>query len=270
VVHHDRWEPAFEHGFPLRVAPVRSVHSLGIEPELAARPPGDPGTPLCLHLAEGTTPEMADEIREAERLGLLNERLLAVHVVGADAGGVELLARRGAAVVWCPTSNRFLYGRTAPTELLARVDVLLGTDSLLSGDGTLLDELRAARATGWLDDARLTRSVGALAAERLHLPIPSLAPGSQADIVLLGKPLLEAACEDVLLVIVAGMPRVADPRFAELFDRAGVRAESLRVGKSDRLVAAPLGSVCERVLADWGEAGRIFEAARSQAPSAGA
>ena len=270
VVHHDRWEPAFADAFPIRVAAVRTVHSLGIEPALAAQPPGDPEAPLCIHLAEGTTAAMAEEVREAERLGLLNDRLLAVHAVGVDAAGADVLVGHGVAVVWCPTSNAFLYGRTAPHGLLARAAVLLGTDSLLSGAGTLLDELAAARATGPLSDERLLLAVGALAAERLGAPMPVLAAGAPADLVFLRRPVLEATCEDVLLVVVAGVPRLADARFAELFELAGVGTEALRVGGTDKLVAAPLGSVVARVVAEWEEAGRILEPRRAQPASGGA
>ena len=60
-------------------------------------------------------------------------------------------------------------------ELLREgVDVLLGSDSLLSGAGDLLDELRIARGTGLVSDERLEGAVGAIAARRLGLPPPSL------------------------------------------------------------------------------------------------
>ena len=259
VVHHDLWEPAFDDGFPIRVPQVRTVHSLGIEPGRAAHPPGDARAPLCVHLAEGITPRMADEVREADRLGLLHERLIAVHAVGVDPDGIDLMERRGVAVAWCPTSNHFLFGRTAPRELLDRVDVVLGSDSLLTGAGTLLDELREARAIGLVDDDRLLASVDGVVADRLGLPRPCLRAGAPADVIVLATSLVEATCEDVLLVIVAGLPRVADERYAELFELLGITPERLRVGRTERLVSAPLGAVAERILADWPEAGRIFE-----------
>jgi len=265
VVHHDPWERIFEEDFPVRVPRVRTVHSLGIEPERAAdegralrSAGGGPVFPLCIHLAEGTTSETADEVREAERLGLLGPVLLAVHAVGADSSGVALLAARGAAVVWCPSSNDFLLGRTASRELLARVDVLLGSDSLLTGVGDFLDELRFARGLGLVEERKILASVGEVAARRLGLPPPSLAPGAPADLIVLRRPLLEATARDIDLVIVAGMPRVADERYAEVFDLAGMRTERVRVGGATRLVPSPLGSVAERILADWPDAIRAF------------
>lgn len=212
VVHHDPWEPDFEDGFPLRVARVHTADSLGHDPTIGAASFG--AGPFAIHLAEGTDGEAAGEVHELARRGLVNRQLLAVHVVGADRDGVQQLRESGAAVVWCPTSNRFLFGRTAPAALLAPgMDVLLGSDSLLSADGDLLDELRAARHLGLLSDDRLLDAVGVLAARRLGLPLPGLEEGSPADLVVLRRRLLEAHAEDVALVVAGGVLRVLDPVF---------------------------------------------------------
>jgi hypothetical protein len=210
VVHHDPWEPAFDEGFPLRVARVRCAHSLRLEPDLATATSGT--GPLTMHLAEGTDPGAAEEIREAAQRGFLTPDLLAVHVVGADGDGVRRLRASGTAIVWCPTSNAFLFGRTARSDLLAPgMDVLLGSDSLLTGAGTLLDELRYARELGIVSDERLLDAVGGVAARRLGLPQPTLEHGAPADIVVVRRPVLQAEPRDVALVVVAGIPRAADP-----------------------------------------------------------
>lgn len=292
VVHHDTWEPAFagrilpsvgrprapgsartrpgsqrrvdidHHGFPVRVPRLRVAHSLRFERAFDAAVRGDPSTrdrPLCLHLAEGVNRAAADEVRQAVRLGLVDSKLLAVHAVGVDDDGVERLRAANAAVVACPTSNTFLFGRTAPVALLGSgVDILLGTDALLTGAGTLLDELRAARAMGTLDADRLLDAVGRTAARRLGLPEPRLEPGALADLVLLRRPPFEATAADVGLVIVRGMPRLGDECFAELFDRLEVEAEQLDVGGVRKIVAAPLAGAASRVVALSPECGRIF------------
>ncbi|MGZ6037777.1 MAG: amidohydrolase family protein, partial [Phenylobacterium sp.] len=205
VVHHDAWEPDFEDDFPLKVAPVACADSLGMASDL--RPPAD-GGPFCLHLAEGADERAAGEVGELDGLGLLGPDLIAVHGVGMDEDGVARFRSSGAALVWCPSSNLFLFGKTAPEPLLAEgLDVLLGSDSRLTGDGDLLDEIRCARALGALDDGRLSDAVGVAAARRLSLPEPSLEPGSDADLIVVGRPVLEARPEDVLLVLVGGAPR---------------------------------------------------------------
>lgn len=206
VVHHDRWEADFDRGFPLRVARVASLDSLGMAPALAV-PAAAPR--FCLHVAEGVSAAATSEVDRLDRMGLLSPRLIAVHGVGIESEAMSRFRASGAALVWCPTSNLFLLGRTTSRELLEGLDVLLGSDSLLTGDGDLLDELRLARRLGFLSDARLADAVGATAARRLGLPTPSLDPGGPADIVVLTKPLLEARAEDVALVVVGGIPRVA-------------------------------------------------------------
>jgi cytosine/adenosine deaminase-related metal-dependent hydrolase len=90
------------------------------------------------------------------------------------------------------------------------MDVLVGSDSRLSADGDLLDELRAARRIGHLDDARLLDAVGATAARRLRLPTPTLDVGASADFAVFRRPVLEATAEDVALVMVGGEIRVAN------------------------------------------------------------
>jgi len=209
VVHHDAWESAFDEDFPLRVVRVESAHSLGFAPALPAAPTG---APFAIHLSEGVNVAAAEEVRDLDARGLLTSELLAVHAVGVDARGIQRLRSSGAAVVWCPSSNQFLFGRTAPAELLAPgIDVLLGSDSLLTAHGSLLRELRVARTFGLLSHTRLCEAVGVTPAQRLGLEPPSLAVGARADVIVLYRPLLDATEADVAAVIADGVLRVLAP-----------------------------------------------------------
>lgn len=220
VVHHDSPEPDFAQDFPIRVASLATAHSLGFA---SAPLPSALTEPFAIHLAEGIDADSAQEVRELDRRGLLTSHLIAVHAVGADADGIERFGRSGAALTWCPTSNAFLFARTAPMALLADgVDVLIGSDSLLTGQGSLLDEVRCARALGLLSDVRIEDAVGAVAARRLRLPEPTLAVGARADVIVLTRPLLEATDADVALVICDGNLRLLSPA---LLDQLGTRAE---------------------------------------------
>ena len=237
VVHHDAWEGDFDRDFPVRVVRIPAVDAL----EDAKGPP--PAGPWALHLAEGTAAASAAEIDEADARALLSNRLLAVHLVGATAEGIARLVATGCAAVWCPTSNLFLYGTTAPRALFdSGLDVLLGTDALVSGAGTLLHEVQAARGLGLLSDARLVAAVTATAARRLALEPRSLEEGALADVIALGAPLLEALPRHVALVLVGGRPVLADELHAEVFEAAGVAHEALTVGGVAKRAAAPLVS----------------------------
>jgi cytosine/adenosine deaminase-related metal-dependent hydrolase len=262
VVHHDPWDDVLDAGFPIRVAPVRVVHSLGFERDLPNAMRGNGRTaarPISMHLAEGTNQAAADEIRECERHGLLDD-LLAVHVVGVDPDGIRRLRAAGAAVIACPTSNRFLLARTPPPGLFhSGIDVLLGSDALLTADGTLLDEARTAIRLGLLSKAGVERAVGATAARRLKLAARDLGPGADADIVVLRRPLGEATPRDVALVLVQGLPVFGDDVLAELFVYCGVETERLTVGSIAKVVVAPLASIAHRVVDLTPEVGRVFD-----------
>lgn len=215
VVHHDRWERDFDRAFPLNVVRIAQADSLAMGASLDQF---DTGKPYCLHVAEGVDAAAGEEVRTLDRAGFLSPSLIAVHGIGMDDDAVARFRASGAALVWCPSSNLFLFGRTAPDAVLAvGVDVLLGSDSCLTADGDLLDELRCAKGLGSIDDARLETAVGATAARVLGLPPPSLEPGSRADLILLARPLLNARARDVALVVIGGEIRVLDPDLVGAF-----------------------------------------------------
>lgn len=232
VVHHDPWEPDFERDFPLHVPRIASADSLGMGSGWTV--PAGPA-PFCLHVAEGIDDIAAAEIATLDDGGLLRPNLVAVHGVGMAGDAIARFRASGAALIWCPSSNLFLFGRSAPAPLLRDgLDVLLGSDSLLTGAGDLLDEIAVARALGTLSDERLEEAVGATAARRLGLPAPSLEPGHRADLLVLAKPLLEARSSDVVLVVAGGIPRVARPELSPALNRIAPDGALTRVGSLTR------------------------------------
>ena len=246
VMHHDAWEEEFDRDFPVRVVRVPNADSLGMSPSLGragnGASDGANDGPFALHLAEGVDAGAAAEVRVLDEKGLLTCDLIAVHGVGMDADSIARFRRAGAALIWCPSSNLFLFERTAPAALLREgIDILLGSDSLLTAAGDLLDELRCARAQGSLCDARLEAAVGPVAARRFGLPAPSIEPGSVADLVLLSRPLLDACADDVVLVMIAGQPRVARRDVARRLGGLATHGAEMTVGSVTRLTygAAP-------------------------------
>lgn len=223
VVHHDPWESDFDENFPIKVVRIANGDSIIADPDFS--PPAD--TPFALHVAEGVDDSASDEISALDARGLLNNYLVAVHVVGPNAYGVEMLRVSGCAVVWCPTSNQFLFGRSTPPGLLEKnIDVLLGSDSLLTGAGTILDELRAVR--GIVTDGRLLDGLGEVAANRLGISVPSLNPGAPADLVMFRCSILDANLADVLLVMVDGRLRVLDPELVPFLGVGGGQLHTWR------------------------------------------
>ncbi len=83
-------------------------------------------------------------VRHAERLGLLDQNTLAVHLVFADAKGVATLAEKQVHACICPRSNMNLHKRLpdVPMMIHAGLRLCLGTDSLASNDSlSLFDEM---------------------------------------------------------------------------------------------------------------------------------
>jgi 5-methylthioadenosine/S-adenosylhomocysteine deaminase len=158
--------------------------------------------PVHLHLHE-TAQEVAQSqekhgqrpIARIDRLGLVNDRLIAVHMTQLTDAEIALCAQRGVSVVHCPESNLKLasgFCRAADLQR-AGVNLAIGTDGAASNnDLDMFGETRTAAllAKAVADDASALDAASALRAATLggakalgfdHL-VGSLEPGKQADL----------------------------------------------------------------------------------------
>jgi len=276
VAHHDPWDPALDDArFPVGL--LRRFgwcHSLGQAPRdglrgtladrLARRLGGGPrfgppvgrsfaetppGAPWIIHLAEGTDEVARGELAALDARGCLAANTILVHGVGLGEADVTRVIDRGAAVVWCPSSNLALFGATlAPRRLFDAGRLALGTDARLSGARDLLDELRVAAAHGDLTPAELLRVCTVDGARLLRMPdVGALAPGLRADLVVVrddgGDPharLLACRRADLRAVVRDGRPAVADPDLAGWFAAAGVEAVPVTLDGRPKLLAREL------------------------------
>ncbi len=151
-------------------------------------------------LPKGFTPSARTAVAQAQAMGLLDDRTLAVHCVQAEAEDVDILARSGATVCLCPRSNTWIGVGQAPASTLfeAGVPLCLGTDSLASApDLDLWVELRALRAIlPSLPLSDLLPMVTTNPARILGIEeeYGSLAPGKRAVWAVVPEDLLEAGC----------------------------------------------------------------------------
>jgi cytosine/adenosine deaminase-related metal-dependent hydrolase len=163
VCHHNRYEPVFDQDFPVRVVKRYGwAHSLVFEAHIRDCFDATPtGAPFLLHAGEGTDTEAEREIFRLRELGVLDKRTVLIHAVGFREEGWRLIREAGAGVVWCPRSNLFTLGKTLSAEVIASgILMALGTDSPLTAEGDLLDELRTARELAGdipFDAARILR-----------------------------------------------------------------------------------------------------------------
>jgi 5-methylthioadenosine/S-adenosylhomocysteine deaminase len=170
----------------------------------------DANTPWHIHLAEEAY--QVDESLERfgarplhaiDEIGVLDERMIAVHGCWFDESERALLAERGASLAYNPASNMFLGdGITDVVDLRRRgVAIGLGTDGGCSNNRvSVFDEMRmcallqkVARTDGQAIDAEDCLAMGTeLGGVILDLPVGRLAPGYRADLVFvdLGDPSL--------------------------------------------------------------------------------
>lgn len=99
--------------------------------------------PIHMHIHE-TRDEIESSLKQHGKrplqrlfdLGLVNERLLAVHMTHLESDEIQLIAKYGVSVVHCPESNLKLASGFCPVQKLqlAGVNVALGTDGAASND----------------------------------------------------------------------------------------------------------------------------------------
>lgn len=169
--------------------------------------------PVHCHIHE-TAQEITDALNQygqrplarLDRLGLVNERLTAVHMTQLTPEEIALCAARGVSVVHCPQSNLKLASGFCPVGALqaAGVNLAIGTDGCASNnDLDMFDELRTAAllAKAVSGDATVFKAAEALHAATLagaramglEQHIGSLEPGKQADIIAIDLDRIEAA-----------------------------------------------------------------------------
>lgn len=148
VGHHNPFQSEFRRGdFPVRVIQEYGwAHSVALGGDLRAVRRATPETyPFIVHACEGVDDQARDELLELDRMELLDARTVLVHGLAIDGVGVALMRERGASLIVCPSSNHFLFGRIPDISLLSEIENLtLGSDSPLTAEGDLLDEIRFA------------------------------------------------------------------------------------------------------------------------------
>ena len=206
--------------------------------------------PVHLHLHE-TAQEVQQSVEKhgqrpiarLDRLGLVNDRLIAVHMTQLTEAEIHLCAERGVSVVHCPESNLKLASGFCPACALERagVNLAIGTDGCASNnDLDMVGETRTAAllAKAVAQDAAALDAFTALRAATLggaraigldHL-VGSLEPGKQADLACVDLSALETqplhhvvsqlvyatGRQQVSDVWIAGVRKLADYRLADM------------------------------------------------------
>jgi 5-methylthioadenosine/S-adenosylhomocysteine deaminase len=215
--------------------------------------------PIHCHVHE-TAQEITDSqaqhgqrpLARLDRLGIVDSRLIAVHMTQLTDGEIKLCAERGVHIAHCPQSNLKLASGFCPVEALrtAGVNVAIGTDGCASNnDLDMFEETRHAAllAKAVAGDARALDAASALEAATLagakalgrDDEIGSIEAGKQADLALVDLSELElqpcyhvishliyvATRHQVSDVWIAGRPKLRDRRLIDI-DAEALKAKA--------------------------------------------
>lgn len=229
VAHHNPLHPPLKRwDFPVRVVKkYKWSHSLYLTPveEIQWSYHKARRQVWMIHAAEGTDEIAAREFSELNELGVIGPNTVLIHGVGLSEANTQLAIERGASLVWCPSTNLYLLGKTTSVQQWVQARrIALGSDSRLTADGDLLDELRAAYTTGQVDAATLVAMVTEYPRQILKLKDSgSLKKGQSADLIVLpyydnpDETLTSARRADLSLVMRRGQVMIGDPELVRQF-----------------------------------------------------
>ena len=230
------------------------------------------GAPIVTHISE-TKKEVDDSLKAKgaspvdylERIGFLNDRVIAAHMVWPGPGEIEILKRDGVGVVHNPQSNMKLASGVAPVpKMMAEgLRVGLGTDGAASNnDLSMWEEMDTAAKlhkvfTGdpkvmSAEEAFGLATIGSARALHMEKEIGSIETGKRADLVIVERDALNqiplyniysdlvyaTKASDVETVIINGRVVMRNRRLLTL-DEAAIK-EGARVFR-DRIIKS-LGS----------------------------
>lgn len=206
--------------------------------------------PIVIHVAETqtevdtiTNQKNLRVVEYLDKIGFLNDRVIAAHVVFPDENEIEILKNRNVGVAHCPQSNMKLASGVSPVPamLAKNLRIGLGTDSAASNnDLSLWEEMDTAAKLHKLfskdpkvltaEQAFAMATIGGARALHLENLIGSLETGKRADIAIVDFDSLNQTpfyniysslvystkAEDVSTVIVNGKILMRDKRLLTL------------------------------------------------------
>ncbi len=212
---------------------------------------------VLLHLSEGTDAAAHAHFEALKLPGgkwAVTDSLGGIHCVALTAADFDVLAERGAGMVWSPLSNLLLYGQTADVAAAKaagsagkRLTIGLGSDWSPSGSKSLFGELKAAHVYSQhngkvFSDQELVQLATTDPAQilRWHEALGTIEAGKYADLVVVGGQhgdaygaLLRGDERAIQLVVIDGEPRYGTQA---LMAGTGPGSEPIVVGGEQRVL----------------------------------
>ncbi|MCB1173376.1 MAG: amidohydrolase family protein [Leptospiraceae bacterium] len=220
--------------------------------------------PFIMHIAEGSDVESRESLQRLDDLGVLGEHSVLVHGIGLSERDLDLIAERGASLVWCPAMNQRIYLRSLNVKaaLERQIPVSLGTDSAMTGSSHYLHEIKAARECySAMYDTTLEleqllpmlidnsvkafriKDRGLFSADQVGDLVVFNARSSDEldDILNDGRP------GDIFMVIRNGQPVYGNSSLQEFFDLLEIEVVPVSIDGQKRLVMAEYGQLIQRL-----------------------
>ncbi len=221
------------------------------------------GIPFVTHCSEGFDQETLRSVSVLENKKALSEHTVLIHGIGFSDSDIENLAKYGVNVVWCPVSNLYMFDVTAPVKKLleANVNVVLGTDSPMSGSINIFEEMYIAKNyyretySEHLSSKLLVEMLTTRASKAMFLPkLGFIKEDNFADLLIIDgetdapyDSLTSMGFSDIMLVTIGGRPKYADASFIDLFEMLGVPYQKIKVAASRKIIEGDLLALLERV-----------------------
>jgi cytosine/adenosine deaminase-related metal-dependent hydrolase len=189
-----------------------------------------------------------------------------VHGLAIDREGVELVRHRAASLIVCPSSNNFLFGRIPDISLLNRIEkIALGSDSPLTSEGDLLDEIRFAMRFCGISASAAYQMVTTIPAAILRLGDAegSIKESGKSDLIAVrdtgqdpADRLETLSMKDVEFVMIGGSIQLASEAVLEQLPLAAKQGlEPLLIDGSIRWLRAPVSTLFKKTEEVLGKGG---------------
>jgi hypothetical protein len=169
-------------------------------------------------------------------------------------------AKKFEALIWCPASNFFMFGKTSDIAMIGKsTRILFGTDSTLTARWNAWDHFRQARSISAVGDQELLSMLTTNAASCWDLALHGgLNAGMKADLVIArikGSPSWDSFYainpSDILIVLHDGKIRLFDAEAGSGLNRvvgfSMDKFSKIRIGKNEKFVFGDIPQLMSKI-----------------------
>lgn len=223
--------------------------------------------PFITHLEEGYDEEAMLGIDILHHLKALDEYTVLIHGIAFSDADIDLIAKMKANVVWCPTSNYYMFKETTNIKRLLEkgVNVALGTDSPMSGGLNILEEMQFAFSLykemyhEEIDYKTIVKMVTVNAAKAMRLKnLGKIEIGYTADLLIIRdgdpqnpyKSLVNSWFDSIKLITKEGLPVYGTGEHLDVFKKFKSHYQLLEVNGKERIAIGKPVDLYKRIWDD--------------------